>query len=402
MKILYFDCFSGISGNMTLAALIDLGINPVYLTNELDKLHLGGWKFKISEVSRNGIQAKHLEVLLEDEAKPSPSPFKWLPGYRHPEAAAHRSMSEIARIIHNSGINEKAKEIALAIFHRLATAEAKIHGTTPDEVHFHEVGAVDSILDIVGTAICIDLLAPDRIYASVVHDGHGFVKCRHGLIPIPVPAVTEVLAERGVALKQIDVEGELVTPTGAAILSALAESFGVMPEMKLVKIAYGAGSKDYGIPNLLRLVCGESLPQSAEKEEEAILVLETNIDDSTPQVLGYVMEKLLEAGALDVFLTPIYMKKNRPATLLTLLCDEAKIPELEHILFSETSTIGLRKYLVQRTCLPRKTGSVTTPYGNVKAKEIRHNGQARISLEYEDACRLAREKQIPLRWILES
>jgi uncharacterized protein (TIGR00299 family) protein len=281
---------------------------------------------------------------------------------------------------------------------RLAVAEAKIHGSMPDEVHFHEVGAVDSIIDIVGAAICMDMLAPDKIFASVLHDGHGFVKCQHGTIPVPVPAVTEVLAARGVGFKQLDVEGELMTPTGAAIIAELAESFGPMPEMKITQTGYGAGTKDFSIPNLLRIVRGESMAAATpEQHTGTVTVVETNIDDTTPEILGYVMERLLEAGACDVFFSPVYMKKCRPATCIHVLCDEADVPAMERILFSETSTIGLRKYRAERTCLPRKAVTVSTPYGEVKAKETAFGDSTRISVEYEDARRIAREKGVPLQ-----
>jgi uncharacterized protein (TIGR00299 family) protein len=244
MKILYFDCLSGISGDMALSALTGLGIDPAILTGELNKLNLDGWEIEVSEVSKHGVGARHVDVILH---------------HQHEHEYDYRTMADIARIINESGISSKAKELALRIFMRLAVAEARIHGSTPQEVHFHEVGAVDSIIDIAGTAICIDLLAPGKICASVLCDGYGFVSCRHGMIPVPVPAVREVLADRGTGFRQLDVEGELMTPTGAAIIAELAESFGPMPEMKLLKTAYGAGTKDFGIPNLLRVVYGESL-----------------------------------------------------------------------------------------------------------------------------------------------
>jgi uncharacterized protein (TIGR00299 family) protein len=397
MSILYFDCFAGISGDMTLSALIDLGVDSDRLIAELNKLHLEGWEIRLSEVSKHGIGAKRVEVVLHDE-KHSHT-HKWIHRHRH-HAHVHRTMTDIARIIAESSISDKAKELATRIFMRLAVAEAKIHGTTPEEVHFHEVGAVDSIIDIVGVAICIDILSPDKVYASVLHDGYGFVKCQHGTIPVPVPAVVELLAARSVGFKQLEVEGELMTPTGAAIIAELADSFGTMPEMKILKTGYGSGTKNFDIPNLLRVVYGEPLTQTAE--QNIATVIETNIDDVTPEVLGYVMEKLFEAGAKDVFFIPIYMKKCRPATMLSLICDETKTAIMEHILFSETSTIGLRKYTVARTCLPRKTAVVSTPYGDVKAKETYYNNVPRFSIEYDDACRLAKEKDIPLKWIMKS
>jgi uncharacterized protein (TIGR00299 family) protein len=400
MKILYFDCFSGISGDMTLSALLDLGVDLHRLTGELNKLHLDGWEISVSEVSKHGIGAKHVNVALHDKAHAHT--HTWF-HHHHKHPHPHRTMADIARIIGESAISDSAKALAMRIFTRLAVAEAKIHGSTPAEVHFHEVGAVDSIIDIVGTAICIDILSPDKIYASVLHDGYGFVRCQHGTIPVPVPAVVEVLAARGLEFKQLDVEGELMTPTGAAIIAELAEYFGPMPEMRLLKTGYGAGTKDHpGIPNLLRVVYGEAQSRTAKAEQDTVTVIETNIDDCTPEVLGYVMEKLLEAGAKDVFFTPVYMKKCRPATMLSLLCDEAKTAVMEHILFSETSTIGLRKYEARRTCLPRELTILSTPYGDVKAKQIRYNDTCRLSIEYDDACRLAREKNIPLKWVIDT
>jgi uncharacterized protein (TIGR00299 family) protein len=386
MKTLYFDCFAGISGDMTLAALIDLGVDKDILVNELKKLNLNGWDITVSTVSKQGISAKHVDVELHEHEH----------HHHHEHEHEHRTMADIAQIIDNSGITDNAKDIAKRIFIRLAIAEAKVHDTTYDKVHFHEVGAVDSIIDIVGTAICIDILSPERIVASVLHDGYGFVNCQHGLIPVPVPAVTEVLAERGVVFKQLDIEGEMMTPTGAAIIAELSESFGSMPQMKINKTGYGAGSKNFPIPNVLRIISGET----EETAINQITVIETNIDDTTPEILGYVMEKLFTAGARDVFFTPIYMKKCRPATMLSLLCEPERVSLMEEILFQETSTIGIRKYNVERTVLQRRETQVETPYGSVKGKEFEYKGVKRISIEYDDACRLAKEKNIPIREIL--
>ena len=394
MKTLYFDCFSGISGDMTLAALVDLGVDENLLVSELQKLNLSGWQIRFAEVSKCGIGARQMTVVLDEHTH----------AHAHhssdEHAHVHRNLSDIVTMIDKSAISSAAKDLSKRIFMRLAVAEAKIHGTTPDKVHFHEVGAVDSIIDIVGAAICIDILSPDRICASVLHDGYGFVQCQHGTIPVPVPAVTEMLAARqGASLRQLDIEGEMITPTGAAIVLELAEQFGNLPEMKILKTGYGAGKKDFSIPNVLRVIRGETRETVTT---DFITVIETNIDDTTPEILGYVMGKLLEAGARDVFFTPIYMKKNRPAMLLTVLCDDAQIPQMEQILFTETSTIGLRKFQAQRTCLPRKIIKVTTRYGDVQAKQVHCGGTTRIALEYEDACRLAREQNVPLMDIYRS
>jgi uncharacterized protein (TIGR00299 family) protein len=390
MKILYFDCFSGISGDMTLSALVDLGVDKDLLIHELQKLNLPGWEIEFSEAVKHGIGAKQINVILDE---PSHSHFHL---FHSPtkHTHVHRTMSDIVSLIYNSSISAGAKDSAKRIFMRLAVAEAKIHGSTPDEVHFHEVGAVDSIIDIVGTAICLDILAPDKIYASVLHDGYGFVKCQHGKIPVPVPAVTEMLATRqDASFRQLDIEGEMMTPTGAAIVLEISENFGVMPERKIMKTGYGAGKKDFSIPNVLRVVMGETVETVAS---DSVTVIETNIDDTTPEILGYVMEKLLGAGAKDVFFTPVYKKKNRPATQLTVLCDAAQIPQMEQILFAETSTIGLRRTQAARNYLPREIVKVTTPYGEVQAKKVSFGSTARINLEYEDACRLAKEKDVPL------
>ena len=384
-KILYFDCFSGISGDMTLAALIDLGVDKDLLINELQKLNVHGWKIELSNVSKHNICAKQVNVILEEH------------GHSHHSSKDHshfhRNLTDITTIIDNSSISIGAKDLAKRIFMRLAIAEAKVHGTTPDKIHFHEVGAVDSIVDIVGVSICLDILSPDKICSSMLQDGYGFVKCQHGTIPVPVPAVIELLATRGVNLRQLDIEGEMITPTGAAIISEISENFGVMPEMKILKTGYGAGQKNYSVPNCLRLVWGES---SDKTTSFPVTVIETNIDDATSEILGYVMDKLFEAGAKDVYFTPVYMKKNRPATQLTVLCDEAEIHKMEHILFTETSTIGLRKHRVDRTCLPREIVKVSTPYGDVQAKKVYFGSSTRLTLEYDDACRLAKEKNVPL------
>ncbi|MDR0835549.1 MAG: nickel pincer cofactor biosynthesis protein LarC [Tannerella sp.] len=404
MKVLYFDCFSGISGDMTLSALLDLGIDFQWFVNELKKLHVKGWEIQLSEKSEHGITAKHIDVILSEDTE-----HQHAEHHEHHEHHGlhehnehhghheHRNMSDIEHIINESGISDGAKDLAKRIFMRLAVAEAKVHHTTPEKVNFHEVGAVDSIIDIVGTAICIDFLSPEKIYASVLHDGYGFVHCQHGIIPVPVPAVTEILTSKGVNFKQLDIESEMMTPTGAAIICELADRFGAMPEMQIVKTGYGAGTKHFSIPNLLRIIQGNT---TVLPENDKVTVIETNIDDSTPEILGYVMDKLLESGARDVFFTPVYMKKCRPATMLSVICDAEKVSVMEHIIFTETSTIGIRKYDVKRTILPRKAVIVSTPHGDVKGKAYEYEGTERISIEYEDARRLAQEKNIPIKEVL--
>jgi uncharacterized protein (TIGR00299 family) protein len=307
-------------------------------------------------------------------------------------------MESIETLLGTAGIPEGAKALSLRIFKRLAEAEAKVHQVPVHEVHFHEVGALDSIIDIVGVSLCIHRLAPERICASVQHDGHGFVRCQHGLIPVPVPAVTEIFAVRQVPLRQHTLaEGELTTPTGAAIIAELSSSFGVMPSMQLMGVGYGAGEKDYALPNILRVVLGET---EEDTSSERLTLLETNIDNTTPEVLGYVMERLLSAGAKDVFFIPIYMKKGRPATLLSVLCSDCAVTALERIIFTETSTIGIRRHHVQRHALPREHLLVNSPYGPLKAKAVTFEGRSRAAVEYEDARRVAIETGTPLRQIL--
>jgi uncharacterized protein (TIGR00299 family) protein len=396
MKALYFDCFSGISGDMTLAALLDLGIDFQWFVNELKKLRVDGWNIQLSEKSEHGIAAKHIDVIQSEDANYEPEGAEHHHHHHH-SGHQHRSMADIEHIINSSEISAGAKELAIRIFMRLAVAEAKVHHTTPEKVHFHEVGATDSIIDIVGTAICIDFLSPDEIYASVLHDGYGFVHCQHGVIPVPVPAVTEILASKGADFRQLNIEGEMMTPTGAAIVCELADSFGAMPGIQIEKTGYGAGSKRFTVPNLLRIIQGNTVVSAGN---DNVTVIETNIDDSTPEMLGYVMDRLFKSGARDVFFTPVFMKKCRPATMLSVICDPAKATCMEHIIFTETSTIGIRKYDVRRTALPRRGVSVSTPYGDVKGKECEYDGIKRISIEYEDACRLAQEKNIPLQDII--
>lgn len=375
MKILYFDCFSGISGDMTLGALLDLGIDKDLFISELKKLNIGGWEIEFSNSIKNGIGANHVEVILE-----------------HKHHHEHRNLLDINTIIEKSNITSNAKNISKAIFLRLAQAEAKIHNSTIEKVHFHEVGAVDSIIDIVGTAICLDILAPDAIYSSVINDGYGFINCQHGVIPVPVPATMEILSKANAKFKQIDIEGELVTPTGAAIISEIAKSYANPPTFKPIKTGYGAGKKDFTIPNVLRVILGET----NENTNQTITIIETNIDDSTPEILAYTMEKLLKNGAKDVFFTPIYMKKNRPAVMLTLMCSQDKVTQMEDILFTETSTTGIRKYISDRTCLQYRFSKVTTKYGDLDVKIYEYKDTKKVVAEYESAKELAQKNNISL------
>ena len=275
-------------------------------------------------------------------------------------------------------------------------AESKVHNEPLDKVHFHEVGAIDSIVDIIGTAICIDMLKPDRIFSSVVNDGHGFIMCQHGQIPVPVPATAQIFADSDVISRQIDIDTELVTPTGAAIIAELAESYGAMPAMSVKKIGYGAGKKDVKIPNVLRVSMGEL---SEEENTEFAAILETNIDDASGEIMGYTMERLLNAGAKDVFYSPIFMKKNRPAYKLTVICDEKDTEAMEDIIFTETTTIGIRKRTEKRTCLERSFDTVDTKYGKLDVKKILKDGKEVVYPEYSSAKELAVKNNVALKEI---
>lgn len=373
MKTLYFDCSSGISGNMTLGALLELTGNSEYLLNELKKLKLEGYDIKISKTQKNGITATYVDVVLEHSHE-------------------HRNLNDVNSIIEKSELSEKVKDIAKRIFLRVAKAESKVHGKPIEEVHFHEVGAIDSIIDICGTAILIDKINPDKIISSTVNDGYGFINCAHGKMAVPVPATSEIFATSNVKFKQIDIEGELVTPTGAAIIAELSEEFNTLPEMNIEKIGWGAGSKDLEIPNVLKVYYGE-----IEEEQNTVSVLETNIDDCTSEILGYTEELLLKRGALDVFFTPIFMKKNRPAYKLTVICKKEDLYKMQDIIFRETTTIGIRYREEARKELTREIIEVKMSYGTIKAKKVKHGEEEYIYPEYESLKKLAEDKNIPLK-----
>lgn len=375
---MYVDCSSGISGDMTLGALLEIVEEKDYLEKELKKLKLNGYKIVISKKNKNGIMGTHVEVILTEQHE----------GDHH----EHRNILDINQIIDQSTIDEKSKELAKRIFWRVAKAESKVHGKPIEEVHFHEVGAIDSIIDIVGTAILITKLHPDKILASTVHEGHGFIHCAHGKMAVPVPATSEIFADSHVKFEQIDVDTELVTPTGAAIIAELAEEFTFMPAMTIQKIGWGAGTKDLVIPNVLKVYYGE-----AENKQRPLVVMETNIDDCSAEILGYTSEKLLKAGALDVFYTPIYMKKNRPAYCLTVCCRKEQVHELQRIIFRETTTIGIRYRLEERCELVRELVEVDTPWGKVQGKKVKNEEECYVYPEYESVKELAERENVPLK-----
>ncbi len=376
MRILYFDCFSGISGDMTLAALIDLGLPEEHLSRELAKLALGNYSLGIFGGERNGIAAKGLEVRMGA-----------LPEH-------HRHFSEIVGMIEKSSLERGVKDLSLKIFQRLAEAEARVHSQEVAEVHFHEVGAVDSIVDVVGTAIGIEHFRPDRIFTSPLPMGHGFVECRHGRLPLPAPATLEVLKDYPVY--SVPVEGELVTPTGAAIAATVGDCVDHMPPMKVHRIAYGMGKRDFpDRPNLLRLIWGEG---SGEYQQDQVRILETNIDDMNPEFYDYLMDRLFAAGALDVALSPMQMKKNRPGTLLRVIAPEHRAEALADVILQESTTLGVRSYPAARKKMDREIREVDTQYGKVRVKA---SGSLRFQPEYDDCKRIALEKRVPIQQVYE-
>jgi len=382
MKIAYFDCFSGISGNMILGALLDAGLEKAQWQAELERLSISGYTVHVQPVTKRGMRGTHVEVEVS-------------------ERGVERHLREIEEIVTASSLPEKVKEQSLAIFRRLAHAEAHVHGIPVEHVHFHEVGAIDAIVDVVGAVIGLWLLDIKQVYASPVHVGRGVVTCAHGVLPVPAPATQELL--RGIPIYGRDVDAELVTPTGAAILTTLVETFGSAPPMRVTHIGYGAGTRDLPIPNLLRVSLGESEVESdrlvnPDYEEDTITVVEANVDDMSPQFYDYVLERLFDAGVVDAFLTPIHMKRNRPAVKLTLLVPAECISAVLDVVFTETTTIGVRSYPVHRWKLPRTLVTVETPYGPVDVK-IARRGAAVVNVapEYRDCRRLAAEHGVPLK-----
>ena len=389
MKTLYFDCSSGISGNMTLGALLEIVGDDNYLLNELKKLNIEGYRIEISKKVKNGITGKYVDVILEDDDHHHNHEHHHDHEHHHHE---HRNLNDVNEIIDKSSIDDKSKDLAKRIFLRVAKAESKVHNKSLEEVHFHEVGAIDSIVDIVGTAILINKINPDKILSSIVNDGYGFIECAHGTMAVPVPATSEIFASSNVKFRQIDVDTELVTPTGAAIIAELAEEFTTLPAMVTEKIGWGAGFKDLKIPNVLKAYYGEM-----EKQNESIVVMETNVDDCSGEVLAYTSEKLFENGALDVFYTPIFMKKGRPAYRLSVACRKENMFVLQNIMFKETTTIGIRYRFENRTELGRENIEIDTKYGKIKAKKVTNNGETYVYPEYESLKEIAQKNDIPLK-----
>ena len=379
MKAMCLSGFSGVSGNMFVGALLDAGLAEKDLRGMAAALPLSGYELKIRNVLKGGIKATCFEVALDKTAH-----------------QPHRRLADIAKIINAADLGKTVKVRSIAVFARLAGAEAKVHGTTADKIHFHEVGGVDAIIDIVGTVFGLEKLGIERIYAGSLRTGHGFIKCAHGRLPVPAPATVELL--NGIPYTHGDIEKELLTPTGAALLAVLCDGFGDIPEGFIgQRTAYGAGGWELDIPNVLRAGIGE-LHQA---DKDALTVFETNIDDASPQIFDYVMGRLFKAGALDVWLTPIHMKKNRPAVTLSVLAPAALRAGIEDIIFMETTTIGIRRYTVRRTAAKRREGKVKTQWGEVRVKTSSIGGKVcAVTPEYEDCRRLAEANGAPLKDVL--
>jgi pyridinium-3,5-bisthiocarboxylic acid mononucleotide nickel chelatase len=397
-RIAYFDCPTGIAGNMCLGALLDVGLPLAHLQASLAQLQLSDeyadeYQIVVETVQRQGQRGTYVQVKVNAPHEHHHD------GHHH---GSHRHLPEIEALILKAQLPARVKIWSLEIFRTLAIAEGAVHGIPPEQVHFHEVGATDAIIDIVGTCIGLDWLDIDQIFCSALPTGGGTVKAAHGILPVPVPAVMQLAALRQVPLYDNGIQKELVTPTGAAIVTALAQGFGPAPAFSLHKVGLGAGSHDLPIPNLLRLWLGETveeIPPSPKAEtQETIALLETQLDDMNPQVVGYLFETLLSAGALDVFTQAIGMKKSRPGILLSVLCPTALVEACELILFRETTTLGIRRSIQQRTVLQRQIEVVETPLGSVRVKVGRYGDRiVNIQPEYEDCAQLAQQHNIPLK-----
>ena len=455
-KTLYLECYSGISGDMTVAALLDLGANKEVLEHTLKSLPVSGFETRISRVIKSGIDACDFDVLLDKKHENHDHDMEYLhgkhveaeyehhdekPGHIHEHHAAeltgihdasahshhhheHRGMKEITHIIESADMTEYAKAIALKIFRILAEAESKAHHVPVEEVHFHEVGAVDSIIDIVSVAGCLDNLGIEEVIVPVLYEGYGTIRCQHGILPVPVPAVSNIVSASHLKIKIIDVKGELVTPTGAAIVAAVRTSETLPQDFEIEKIGIGAGKRQYECPGILRAMlisssskagenssqkngkCGISEIRNTEKNTgletaDTIIKMETNIDDCSGEVLGYTMERLLKAGARDVHYIPAYMKKNRPAWILTVICKEEDMEALQEIIFEETTSIGIRYTRMERRILQREQRTVKTPWGLARVKVCKLEGKEQIYPEYESVAKISRENKIPFAEIYE-
>jgi hypothetical protein len=382
MKIAYFDCFAGASGDMILGALVDAGLDPVLLNRELAKLHLDHWSLSFKPAVKRGLGG--CQAVVDIGAN-----------MHHP----HRGLGEIRCLIEASGLSRDIREKSIAIFTRLAGAEARVHRTEIEAVHFHEVGAVDAIIDVVGAVSGLSILGVEAVYCSAIHMGSGTVACAHGILPVPAPATLELV--RGLPVYATEIQGELLTPTGAAILTTLARGFGPLPALTVEKSGYGAGTADPQIPNLLRVVIGNAALDSNDREMDQVAVMETAIDDMNPQIYDHVMQQALSLGALDIFLKPIQMKKNRPGVLLTLLCRPGDLQRFSRFLLKETTSIGLRWRFESRIIARREIRKISTSLGAVRVKTARiQDDIIHQSPEFEDCKEIALTRNIPLKTVI--
>ena len=381
MKTLYFDCFAGASGDMILGAMVAAGVDPNYLRTQLSTLPVTGFDINFETVNRSGLSATYARVETAHEHK-------------------HRYLSDIKLIIEGSRLSDAVKQLAVRIFTRLAEAEARVHNEPVDHVHFHEVGALDAIADVVGAAICFDALKIDRFVCSPLHVGSGMVKMAHGQFPIPPPAVAELL--KGVPFYATEIKGELLTPTGAAIITTVCSEYGPIPQMTTEVTGYGAGTREYqDFPNVLRVLIGET--ENVNASDERLWMLETNLDDASPQIIGHVMDRVLELGALDCFFTPVQMKKNRPGVLLSVLCAREEKSAVMKLLFMETTTLGVRSYEVSRRALQRSLVRVETQYGPIDVKVAHLDGRVVNEMPEFEQCREAAAKaNVPLKIVEEA
>lgn len=407
---LYLECFSGISGDMMVAALLDLGADKKVLGSALDSLKIGGYFTEITRVKKAGLDVCDFRVVLDKTHENLDHDMDYLHGIKehhhdenvythkhtnehkviHKHHHEHRGLTEIHEIINQADISNKAKETAINIFTIIAEAEAKAHGVDIENVHFHEVGAVDSIVDIVSVAVCLDNLGIKEVIVPDLYEGRGFVRCQHGVIPIPVPAVVNIVATYDLQLHITNTEGELVTPTGAAIVAAIKTTNNLPQKFSIEKIGVGAGKRTYDRPSMLRAM----LIQDESAEIETIYKLESNIDDCSGEALGFVMERLLETGARDVYYTPIFMKKNRPAYKLNVICNKENIKNMEQIIFKETTTIGIRRIKMGRTILNREIQKIQTSLGEVLIKICKLDSGNRIYPEYSSVVQLCKKYKL--------
>lgn len=415
MNTLYLDLFSGIAGDMFIGAMIDLGVDPKRLERELKKLKLTGYHLQVSRGGQAGIAGTKFDVHLVEGRGPKSevrggSHHSHSHGHDHSHAAHEhgRTFTAIKGLISKSGLSAWVKRKSIAVFKRVAEAEGKIHGVSPGKVHFHEVGAIDSIVDIVGACIALELLGKPRVLASAVTEGVGWVDCAHGRMPVPAPATLAILGARGVGVTQCEEPHELVTPTGAALVAEFAESFGPMEGVVAERIGFGLGTRTNKTrPNVLRAVlCDSALPGSRSAldwEPDSVAVLETEVDDCTGEVLGHFLSLAMEAGALDMFYTPVVMKKNRPGVLLTLLCAEDEVDRFTELILLETSAFGVRRRLAERRKLRREIRKVKTPYGVVEVKVGLLGGKVvQVSPEFESCRRVAAKRKVPVQIVMEA